>query len=83
MITFHCRADDPFVRYGLEHFTQKFGLSAKMRESQILMACNGEVQNGLTVYVDEMEINDNNFRDLIHIDIDKEVEFLENRINIY
>jgi len=83
MITFHCKADDPFVRYGLEHFIHKFGLSAKIKESQILMACNGEVQNGLIVYVGEMEINDNNFRDLIHIDIDKEVEFLENRINIY
>ena len=82
MITFHCKADDPFVLYGLEHFIQKFGLSAKI-ESQISMACNGEVQNGLTVYVDEMEINDNNFRDLIYIDFDKEVEFLENRINIY
>ena len=83
MITFHCRADDPFVLYGLERFTQKFGLSAKINKSQSSMACNGEVQNGLTVYVDGMEINDSNFRDLIHIDLDKEVEFLENRINIY
>ncbi len=82
MITFNCKTDDQLILYGLEHFTQKFGLSANIK-SQISLACEERDQNGLIVHVSETEFNDNNFLDLIHTNIDKEVEFSENRIDIY